>query len=76
MCENRVKYCPLGDKKTFTKKSRGHFKSSFKESHETCITKWNDSKAATVGSKFMGVDSICTVSQFRGNESRYIRQVS
>lgn len=73
MRENRTGNCPLQDKKAVGKKSRGWYEFKFEEEKEICITRWNDNKAVIVGSNFLGIEPISSVSRFSRSERKKVQ---
>lgn len=73
MRENRTGHCPLADKKVVGKEQRGWYESRFEKKNQVCITRWNDNKAVTVGSNFLDVEPISTVSRFSRSERKRVQ---
>ena len=73
MRENRTGNSPLQDKKSVEENARGWYKYKFEEEHEVCITRWNDNKAVTVGSNFIGVEPVANVSRFSRSERKNVQ---
>nr|CAI5834682.1 unnamed protein product [Callosobruchus analis] len=59
--ENRTNKCPMENCKSFAKKKRGTYLSTYESESKVCIVRWQDNSVVTVASNVYNVDPVQNV---------------
>nr|CAI5818011.1 unnamed protein product [Callosobruchus analis] len=70
--ENRTNKCPMENCKSFAKKKRGTYLSTYESESKVCIVRWQNNSVVTVASNVYNVDPVQNVKRYDRKEAKNI----